>query len=859
MRMALLSLVWLVFVVPTGGAAQINSDSPEETVSVVAGPDYAAGGTWRFFWGDHYRDSWTAEIRVPVLKLREYAGGLTPISAGGGFQTKSLWLQGADGRPYAFRSVYKGVAKLVPELLRGTFVEDLAQDQMSGQHPVGAMLADSLLSAVGVMSTHPKLYVLPDDAALGEFRGDFANLLGLLELRPEETADRLAAFAGAQHVVGTFAILDELMGSPRVRVHSRAFLAARLMDLFLGDWDRHADQWRWADFGADSTPGWRPIALDRDQALSRLDGFIVGIGYKYFIALSSFGERYDRIVSLHYNARFLDRLFLTELERSVWDSAAASLAAALTDDVVDGAVDCLPPEMEATDGEFMRRALKSRRDLLPEAAGEFYELMASEPYVHATNAGELVELTGTSDGLVQVAIREAIPASEPYFLRVFRPEETNEIRVFLHGGDDRVVIEGGERLPILVRLIGGAGDDEFHFATSTGNVRLYDESGSNRVTGQIRPGINSRPYDEPPLIPPQGSEAPPRHWGNWGVPLGTMGYSPDYGFKIGASYVWFDYGFRKDPYASRVKLAGALATAEKGELQLETDFRFENSPFFVRFAGYGSDLGTLHFYGVGNDSELTEDAASDFYDVEHILIGGEASFGVALSSEVALGLGARLTYSNTKDDPDTFLGQTPDVYGAGKFGFTGAMLRFDVATSRRPGGIFVETEPRPGTWLRVEGSYTPALIDVDEDYGAVDAAGAVWLPLGLRRWEVALRAGGRKIWGDAPWFHYAFIGGDESLRGWPRERFAGDASLYGSAELRLDLFNYRLVFPSTFGIFGLVDGGRVWVDGESPGGWHSGYGGGIWLALRGTRNIVSVAYAESAEDSGLYINLGFSY
>ena len=45
-----------------GGAAA-------DSVSVVPGPDYAAGSFHRFFWGDHYRDVWTTEIRVPVLDL----------------------------------------------------------------------------------------------------------------------------------------------------------------------------------------------------------------------------------------------------------------------------------------------------------------------------------------------------------------------------------------------------------------------------------------------------------------------------------------------------------------------------------------------------------------------------------------------------------------------------------------------------------------------------------------------------------------------------------------------------------------------------------------------------------------------
>lgn len=43
------------------------------------------------------------------------------------------------------------------------------------------------------------------------------------------------------------------------------------------------------------------------------------------------------------------------------------------------------------------------------------------------------------------------------------------------------------------------------------------------------------------------------------------------------------------------------------------------------------------------------------------------------------------------------------------------------------------------------------------------------------------------------------------------------------------------------------------------GGWHTGYGGGIWIALRGTRSTLSIAYATSTQDSGLYVTMGFAY
>ncbi|MGD8700025.1 MAG: hypothetical protein PVJ43_12080, partial [Gemmatimonadales bacterium] len=72
----------LLLVAPAPGLGQSVDSASTDSVSIVPGPDYAAGSFHRFFWGDHYRDVWTTEIRVPVLDLEAYAGGLTPLSAG---------------------------------------------------------------------------------------------------------------------------------------------------------------------------------------------------------------------------------------------------------------------------------------------------------------------------------------------------------------------------------------------------------------------------------------------------------------------------------------------------------------------------------------------------------------------------------------------------------------------------------------------------------------------------------------------------------------------------------------------------------------------------------------------------------
>jgi hypothetical protein len=57
-------------------------------------------------------------------------------------------------------------------------------------------------------------------------------------------------------------------------------------------------------------------------------------------------------------------------------------------------------------------------------------------------------------------------------------------------------------------------------------------------------------------------------------------------------------------------------------------------------------------------------------------------------------------------------------------------------------------------------------------------------------------------------------------------------------------------------VFGLMDVGRVWLDGESPGGWHKGVGGGLWFSSLG--QTFSVAYAHGDEHR-FYLQKGMSF
>ena len=69
----------------------------QDSLVVIPGEHYKSGPVYEFFMGKHWRDIWTSEVKVKILDMNTYAGGLDPIKLGGGQQTRSLRFQGGDG------------------------------------------------------------------------------------------------------------------------------------------------------------------------------------------------------------------------------------------------------------------------------------------------------------------------------------------------------------------------------------------------------------------------------------------------------------------------------------------------------------------------------------------------------------------------------------------------------------------------------------------------------------------------------------------------------------------------------------------------------------------------------------------
>ena len=818
-----------------------------DSVEIAAGAHYEAGGLHRFFLGDGHRDLWATPIRVEVLDLRAFAGGLRPLKLGGGLQTKTLRLVNPRGVQYVFRSVDKEHEWSPPPRFKGTVVEDISRDQVSSSFPAGALVAAPILEAAGVLHVTPTLVVMPDDALLGEFREDFAGRLGMIEEFPS-TPKHGAGFAGAVEIIDSDELLVLIDRDPSQRVNARALLAARLMDMLFGDWDRHPSQWKWARMRSRPTTTWLPIPRDRDKAFISNGGFLAGLARPAFPNLAVFGSSYPSVRALTWNSLEFDRRLLGGLEKPAWDSVASALVGRVTDAVIDDAVRALPPEYRQS-APSLAHTLKLRRDGLPGAADRFYRFLAAVADIHATDAADRAIVTRVDDRYVEVRLESG--AGTPFFLRRFDLQETAEIRLYLHGGNDTALVTGNVQHSIPVRIIGGNGANRLVDSSlvrgSHDRTRLYDVGSMNGVEYGPDTLFNRRPWVEEKgeLVAPG-----PDRGGRLG-PTMSLTVENDLGVSLRLGMNKDTYGFRRRPYASRVGFEAEYAIGFDGfRIGLVADHRRESSPLHFMAKASMSQLEVINYHGLGN---ATPDSFLDFFEVRQQQWLLDVAVALALGPRSDLSLGPVVQFSTTDSTPDRYISDT-QPYGSGDFGQAGLRLVLHHDVRDEPGN------PRRGFVVDFTGSVFPAAWDATSAFGGIAAGAAAYLTLPIPvRPILALRGGTEQVFGEFPFHEAAFIGGNSSVRTLDPQRYAGDASLAGTAELRIPLANFPFVLPLDVGVFGFVDAGRVYVDGDSPDGWHTDAGGGFWLGILDPSTAISVTLTTRAGETVALIRTGMTF
>lgn len=854
----------LISLTSAGAGAQATQRTRADT-TLRASDQYDAGGLHRLMLGSNYRDLWSAPITVPFLDLATFGGGVLPTKTGGGAQTRTLHFVTINDVEFVFRPVHKALLMNL-EGFQGTVVEAALADGLSASHPAAPLIPPAFLRAAGIVHASPILVVLPDDERLEKFREEFAGMLGMIEAFPH-VPDDAPGFAGALKIIDSEELLKRINEDPAQRIDARALLRARLLDLLLNDNDRHPDQWKWARMRTGDESPWVPIPRDRDKVLVSHEGWLLRVARIAKPELVTFAGTYPNVPALFQNASELDRRLLGGLDKAAWDSVTAHLVRAITDSVIDVSFRDQPAPYRAAVPALVAK-LRSRRDLLPIAADKYYRRLFRVQDIHATDAAERATVEHFSDGTL--AIRLHSGSAEPHLVRRFDPAVTQEVRLYLHEGADTTVVTGVGGRGILVRIIGGNGENVAVDSSSRGDrgarTRFYDVGRVKDVRYPTDSFKSHKVFNRRPLLPAYGELVPAqRDYGKGMRPTFGIKTGRDLGFVPQVGLVRSEYGFRTIPYRSRVALEVGYSTGISGfGIALDTDHRFEESALHVLSSSSMSQLEVARFFGFGN-AALDVDVDDAFHDVNQTQWTFRPALAYAFGPASDLSLGPVVRYTQTDSIPGRMLSRDRP-YGFSRFGQAGLLLSFTydsrqdaAATVGLAGGTTTTAPWQSGVIAELTSSAYPAAWDATEAYAKVGAVAIAHVVLPVPTTPLlALRGGGEKLWGDFPYFDAAFLGGSHSLRTATRQRFAGDAVVHGSAELRVPIASFPFILPLNVGTLGFVEAGRVFVNGDSPGGWHTGLAAGVWLGVLSPGTNLTLMTTNRRDRRWLF-SLGFDY
>ena len=661
-------------------------------------------------------------------------------------------------------------------------------------------------------------------------------------------------------------------------------LRSRLFDFWIGDWDRHDDQWRWASFKTKKEEVFRPIPRDRDQAFFVTDGVIPKVWSRKWALpkFEGFNETIRWPSGLSFNARYFDRSFLTGLSEEDWITTAEDIQRRMTDSIIEVSIRRWPKEIFDLHGQEIIRKLKARRSTLVDDARAHYKFLAREVDVVGSNKAELIEVVRLPEGNVSVKMFKLTKEREKgktLYDRVFNHSETKSINLFSHGGDDRIEVSGKASNSILVRVIGGDGIDT-----------LYDESqarGLKRKTVFFDNGdlpnvlisngeVSNRTSDDPDVNMYDRKSFKYNRL----APLIIGNFNPDDGLFIGGGFYHQREGFRKYPFKSRhIGLASVAPRTNSYNFLYRGDFTDVIGKWGLEVnADIKAPNYVNNFFGMGNETDFDRHIdenpqyslhrAIDFYRFrfEEIrletyltkVIGGYGSFKIGPAVQ-------RIEIEEPDRDRyiDEYANTLPYNLYSDDNTYMGASWNITIDKKNHAAA------PSRGIVFSLSGRNMAGTDDGAHNFSSYESSLSIYQSVrSSARVVFAARVGGGLNTGNYEFYQAQILDGKTELRGFRKTRFYGDRKVFVNLELRLKLLQLRTyIFPASLGILGFHDVGRVWykdangIDPSTNGKsnvWHRGWGGGIWFTPFNL-TVLSVEAGHSDEGTMAYVRLGFMF
>jgi hypothetical protein len=482
----------------------------------------------------------------------------------------------------------------------------------------------------------------------------------------------------------------------------------------------------------------------------------------------------------------------------------------------------MPPEIYAVSGAEIVSTLKARRSHIEEEATTYYKFIAKEVDIVGSKKRELVEVDKRSNETVVNLYKinkEGETKKEPFYSRVFKNDETDEIRVYGISGNDNYILKGDADNGIKVRVIGGIDRDSIVDQTtaSAGSIHVYDNkdnifTGANsRLHLSEDTTINSFKYGSY-LYSKKGTKP-------------IVFYDNDDRLYVGLIYGTKQNRWRKSPFAYKQSLEARYSITQGA-------FRFLYKGLFTKAIGnWDIDLSAdydlikwRNFYGLGNETSLTtKDTEFNRMLTEEFI--GNAGIRRRWGNSTLL-LSGFFQSVNLINDTARFVAKSfsrtfpvrykTDYYTGAQADFTTFKVN-DAVVPTRGYGFFGNV------------AYSHNIKDPAKSFTRYTGDLHLFVPL-VSKFSLAVRVGSESITGNPEFYQYNFVGGGQTIRGYRRERFWGNTTFYNSNTLRFINDVHSYLFNGKLGVVAFFDNGRVWMPSQKSNTLHTGYGAGILIA-----------------------------
>jgi len=606
-----------------------------------------------------------------------------------------------------------------------------------------------------------------------------------------------------------------------------------MFDMLIGDWDRHDDQWRWAEFKKDdNTIIYKPIPRDRDQAFSNFDGGFMG-ALRSTLGFSKKFQVYDDEVSnakwINSAATILDRTLVQNSGKKEWFEQAKFIKENLSDKAIENAFMHIPKEARGADLDSIISKLKGRRENLVTVANDFYAFHAELAIINGTDKDDYFTIERLIDGKTKVTVQRIKGGEKKDLIseRVYDKKYTKQIRIYGLDDDDVFEIIGESKKAIPVRIVGGQNNDTY-IVEQGKRLTIYDhKTKPNTIKKKGNARIRFTDDYDTNIFDKDDRELSTSNI------LPAFGYNPDDGFKIGPMYIINNKDFNQNPFTQQHKISASVYFATLGfDLNYSGEFAGVLGDYNLLVKGlYTSPNYAVNFFGFGNNSINRDDENGISMDYNRVKL---SQYKIELGATKSGLNGSYFEYSisiegNKIDETsnrfiDDFEFNDPDIFERKWFAGLNATYKYesyDVVVNPTRGMKF---ELNGGTKTNTSGGKT---------YGFIKPYLGFYNALINNRKLILKTAASSQlnIGKQYQFYQSAQLGGENLLRGYRKQRFSGQRSFAGSADIRYSFNQFKTrVLPLQIGVFAGADTGRVWLnDFDDNNKWHYDYGGGIWI------------------------------